>query len=148
MDRWEPTSQRCSVCGFKGGKKELDVSLRDMKREWTCLNCGTVHDRDVNAAVNILNAGSQLEIVEPQPIIKVEEATETELENSIQLSLFVSVSAAPLQEAAPPQEAIVAGGQSETLNRRRSRRKTGRKKSVANCESSTRPEFEQLSLFE
>nr|WP_293099843.1 RNA-guided endonuclease TnpB family protein [Okeania sp. SIO2F4] len=72
IDRWEPTSQRCSVCGFKGGKKELDVSLRDMKREWTCLNCGTVHDRDVNAAVNILNAGSQLEAVEPQPIIKVE----------------------------------------------------------------------------
>ncbi len=132
IDRWEPTSQICSVCGFKGGKKELDVSLRDMKREWMCLNCGTLHDPDVNAAVNILNAGSQLETVEPKPIIKVEEATETELENQIQLSLFD----------------IVAGGQSETLNRTRSRRKTGRKKSVANCESSTHPEFEQLSLFE
>jgi putative transposase len=52
INRWEPTSQRCSHCGFKGGKKELNI------REWTCLNCGTVHDRDVNAAVNILNAGS------------------------------------------------------------------------------------------
>ncbi|MGD1700397.1 zinc ribbon domain-containing protein [Dapis sp. BLCC M229] len=37
----------CSHCGFKGGKKELDV------RAWTCLNCGTVHDRDLNAAINI-----------------------------------------------------------------------------------------------
>ena len=41
IDRWEPTSQKCSVCGFKGGKKELDI------REWTCLNCGTFHDRDM-----------------------------------------------------------------------------------------------------
>ncbi|NES08133.1 MAG: IS200/IS605 family element transposase accessory protein TnpB, partial [Okeania sp. SIO2F4] len=35
INRWEPTSQKCSCCGFKGGKKELNV------REWTCLNCGT-----------------------------------------------------------------------------------------------------------
>ncbi len=55
IDRWTPTSQTCSVCGFKGGKKELSV------REWTCLNCGTHHDRDVNASVNILVAGGHLE---------------------------------------------------------------------------------------
>ncbi|GBF85546.1 transposase, IS605 OrfB family [Aphanothece sacrum FPU3] len=54
IDRWEPTSQVCSCCGFKGGKKELNI------REWTCLNCGTVHDRDVNASKNILKvAGGQ-----------------------------------------------------------------------------------------
>ncbi|MEO0012068.1 MAG: hypothetical protein RLZZ535_457 [Cyanobacteriota bacterium] len=47
VDRWEATSQKCSNCGFKGGKKELNV------REWECLNCGTHHDRDVNAAKNI-----------------------------------------------------------------------------------------------
>ena len=47
INRWEPTSQKCSYCGFRGGKKELNV------REWTCLNCGTFHDRDVNAAINI-----------------------------------------------------------------------------------------------
>jgi putative transposase len=47
VDRWEATSQKCSNCGFKGGKKELDV------RQWECLNCGTHHDRDVNAAKNI-----------------------------------------------------------------------------------------------
>ncbi|WP_240041645.1 RNA-guided endonuclease InsQ/TnpB family protein, partial [Okeania hirsuta] len=54
INRWEPTSQKCSCCGFRGGKKELNV------REWTCLNCGTFHDRDVNAALNIL------EVVQPK----------------------------------------------------------------------------------
>jgi putative transposase len=51
IDRWTPTSQTCSCCGFRGGKKELNV------REWICLNCGSSHDRDVNAAINIKVAG-------------------------------------------------------------------------------------------
>jgi putative transposase len=51
IDRWTPTSQICSHCGFRGGKKELNI------REWICLNCGTSHDRDVNAAINIKVAG-------------------------------------------------------------------------------------------
>lgn len=51
ISRWEPTSQRCSCCGEIGGKKELDV------REWQCLFCGAIHDRDINAAVNIKVAG-------------------------------------------------------------------------------------------
>ncbi|MFB8793992.1 MAG: RNA-guided endonuclease TnpB family protein [Microcoleus sp.] len=51
IDRWNPTSKTCYHCGFHGGKKELNV------REWTCLNCGIHHDRDVNAAINILVAG-------------------------------------------------------------------------------------------
>ncbi len=49
IDRWEPTSQKCSCCGEKGGKKELSV------RKWTCLFCNTIHDRDVNASKNILS---------------------------------------------------------------------------------------------
>ena len=55
ISRWEPTSQICSCCGFRGGK--LDLSIR----EWTCLGCGTKHDRDVNAAKNIKVAGGHSE---------------------------------------------------------------------------------------
>ncbi|MFD6230237.1 RNA-guided endonuclease InsQ/TnpB family protein [Streptomyces sp. NPDC060232] len=51
IGRFEPTSQVCSACGIKDGPKPLNV------REWTCQECGTVHDRDVNAARNILAAG-------------------------------------------------------------------------------------------
>ncbi|MBH1937479.1 transposase [Streptomyces sp. AV19] len=51
IGRFEPTSQVCSVCGVKDGPKPLTV------REWTCQECGTVHDRDVNAAKNIRAAG-------------------------------------------------------------------------------------------
>jgi putative transposase len=49
--RFEPTSQVCSACGVKDGPKPLHV------REWTCKACGTVHDRDVNAAKNIAALG-------------------------------------------------------------------------------------------
>jgi putative transposase len=49
--RFEPTSQVCSACGIKDGPKPLSV------REWTCAACGTVHDRDVNAARNIAALG-------------------------------------------------------------------------------------------
>ena len=48
VGRWEPTSQTCSSCGRRDGPKPLGV------RVWTCCACGTTHDRDVNAARNIL----------------------------------------------------------------------------------------------
>jgi putative transposase len=51
ISRWEPTSQLCSDCGFKWGK--LDLSIREL----ICLNCGTHHDRDANAAKNIEQVG-------------------------------------------------------------------------------------------
>lgn len=51
VDRFAPTSQVCSACGVKDGPKPLSV------REWTCGGCGARHDRDVNAARNILKLG-------------------------------------------------------------------------------------------
>ena len=51
VGRFEPTSQVCSACGLKDGPKPLSV------RQWTCVACGIVHDRDVNAARNILALG-------------------------------------------------------------------------------------------
>ncbi len=50
ISRWEATTQVCSCCHFRGGKLDLKV------REWECINCGTKHDRDENAAINILVA--------------------------------------------------------------------------------------------
>ncbi|MEV0061830.1 RNA-guided endonuclease TnpB family protein [Nocardia sp. NPDC050718] len=46
-----PSSQLCSMCGLLDGPKRLDV------RKWTCGSCGVTHDRDLNAAKNILAAG-------------------------------------------------------------------------------------------
>jgi putative transposase len=53
IGRFEPTSQVCSACGVKDGPKPLSV------REWQCRQCGTVHDRDVNAAKNVLALGQR-----------------------------------------------------------------------------------------
>ncbi|MFG3301494.1 RNA-guided endonuclease InsQ/TnpB family protein [Micromonospora chersina] len=50
IDRFAPTSQTCSACGRRDGPKPLNV------RSWTC-RCGSTHDRDVNAAINVLAAG-------------------------------------------------------------------------------------------
>ena len=53
VDRWLASSQNCSVCGHK------NPDTKDLKvREWTCPHCGTKHDRDINAARNILMAGT------------------------------------------------------------------------------------------
>jgi len=48
-DRWYPSSKTCSACGHR--LETLSLSVRD----WTCPECGSVHDRDVNAAINLRN---------------------------------------------------------------------------------------------
>ncbi len=51
IDRWYPSSKRCSVCGHTQAVMPLSV------RTWDCPECGTHHDRDINAARNVLAAG-------------------------------------------------------------------------------------------
>ena len=51
IDRWFPSSKRCSECGFTQDKLPLKI------RRWICPECGKEHDRDHNAALNILAAG-------------------------------------------------------------------------------------------
>jgi putative transposase len=51
IDRWYPSSKTCSACGHRLAGLSLGT------RQWTCPSCGTRHDRDLNAATNILAAG-------------------------------------------------------------------------------------------
>ena len=55
IDRWYPSSQICSQCGYSSGKKPLSV------RVWQCPNCSAILDRDWNAALNILDAAGLAE---------------------------------------------------------------------------------------
>lgn len=50
VDRWFPSSKTCNRCGCY--RESLPLSVR----EWTCTECGTAHDRDVNAALNLQRA--------------------------------------------------------------------------------------------
>lgn len=51
IDRFYPSSKTCSNCGHKGDNMPLSV------REWTCPSCGSKHDRDLNASINLLKEG-------------------------------------------------------------------------------------------
>jgi putative transposase len=71
IGRFVPTSRVCSACGVNGGPKPLSV------RSWACAGCGALHDRDVNAALNILAAGRADRLnacggdVRPAPVLAV-----------------------------------------------------------------------------
>lgn len=53
IDRWYPSSKTCSCCGHNVDKKDMHLGIRN----WVCPHCGTNHDRDLNAAINILHEG-------------------------------------------------------------------------------------------
>ena len=54
IDRYFPSSKTCSHCGY------IKDKLKMKERSWTCPRCNTYHDRDINAAINILNEGRKL----------------------------------------------------------------------------------------
>lgn len=55
IGRFTKSSQPCNVCGW------INIKTKDLSvRKWTCPQCGTVHDRDINAAINILNEGLRI----------------------------------------------------------------------------------------
>ncbi len=57
VDKMYPSSQLCSVCSDKHTEVK-DIGIR----EWTCPVCGTHHNRDVNAAINIKNEAARLAV--------------------------------------------------------------------------------------
>ena len=62
VDRFFPSSKLCHCCGYKIDELKLKY------REWTCPNCGTRHDRDRNASINIFQEGTSscgLDVVRP-----------------------------------------------------------------------------------
>lgn len=52
INQWDATSKTCSICGHHENEMPLNI------RKWTCPVCGTHHDRDINAAQNILRVGT------------------------------------------------------------------------------------------
>ena len=60
VDQFYPSTQLCSCCGEKTGPKDLSV------REWTCPHCLSLHDRDINAAKNILSQGLSVGVNRPE----------------------------------------------------------------------------------
>jgi putative transposase len=56
VSTWHPSTQLCSSCG----ERETGMRVKKYRSEWDCPMCGAHHDRNINAAVNILNEGTQM----------------------------------------------------------------------------------------
>jgi putative transposase len=67
IGRWEPTSQTCSACRHRDGPKPLGI------RAWACPACGVAHDRDANAARNILVAAGLAETQTPVEAVSAQD---------------------------------------------------------------------------
>ena len=80
IDRFYPSSKICNECGY------IRENLALSERSWKCPRCGVIHDRDVNAAKNILAAGHVVYVCGGSVRLKetlVSKATFYEAENSI-----------------------------------------------------------------
>ena len=68
VDRFFPSSKLCSKCGYKN----TGLTLKD--REWICPECGSKHDRDLNAAINIKSEGYKIKIGLSSPEFTLQES--------------------------------------------------------------------------
>jgi len=87
-DKWFASSKTCSVCGYKN----KDLQLSD--REWKCPNCGTDHDRDQNAGINLKNYGlNSLGLGQPEskPV-----ESKTSGSTFVEVSLYVEAGRSPV----------------------------------------------------
>ncbi|MCK4264867.1 transposase, partial [Candidatus Babeliales bacterium] len=70
IGRFEPSSKMCNIC------KTINKELKLQHRVWKCRICGEVHDRDLNAAINILKIGQKMFLGKGEPEVKpVERST-------------------------------------------------------------------------
>ena len=79
VDRWFPSSKICSSCGCIQEKMPLHI------REWTCPDCGAHHDRDINAAVNIVRRAASEFTHEEKLALAKEPTSFTEIDSVVKL---------------------------------------------------------------
>lgn len=79
VDRWFPSSKTCSICGSVQEKMPLNA------REWMCPHCGAYHDRDLNAAVNIVRRATSEFTHGEKSALAVEPTSFTEIDSVVKL---------------------------------------------------------------
>ena len=90
-DKWFASSKTCSICGYKN--KDLQLSDRD----WKCPNCGTDHDRDQNAGINLKNYGLKELGLVPEGLGEFKPVEpKTSGSTSVELSLDVEAGRSPV----------------------------------------------------